>query len=93
MKCPSCHKSISFLKLRESFVCPHCGAQLKGGTNRVMLLVLCFGAIPWLLAETMFFGFNSPAVSFALLLLSHVLVLLLVLNSAIEEVEKPNSCS
>ena len=90
MKCPHCNKSISFFKLRESFTCPHCGAQLKGRTNRVMLLVLCFGAIPWLLAESVFFGFNSPAVSFLLLVLSHGLVLMFALSGALKEVEKPS---
>lgn len=87
MKCPHCNKSISFFKLRESFACPHCGAQLKGRANRVMLLVLCFGAIPWLVAEAVFFGFSSPVVSFLLLILSHGLVLMLALSGALEQVE------
>ena len=88
MKCPHCDKSISFFKLRESFSCSHCGAQLKGRTSRVMLLMLCFGAIPWLLAESVFFGFNSPAASFLLLILSHGFVLIFALSGALEEVEK-----
>lgn len=89
MRCPHCHKSISVFNLRESFAYPHCGVQLKGKTSQVMLLVLCFGAIPWLLAEAMFFGFSSSAVSFVLLILSHGLVLMLALRGALEEVEKP----
>ena len=54
-----------------------------------MLIVLCFGAIPWLAAESVFFGFKSPAMSFVLLILSHGLVLMLALSGVLEEVEKP----
>jgi hypothetical protein len=89
MKCPHCNKPISLFMLRESFACPRCGAQLKGKTSRVMLLVLCFGGVPWLVAESLFFGFSSPVISFLLLILSHGLVLMLALNGALEEVKEP----
>lgn len=91
MKCPHCYKSISLFRLRESFACPHCGVQLKGKTTRLMLLVLCFGAVPWLLAEAVFFEFKWPAISFLLLILSHAVVLMLALNGALEEVKKPSA--
>jgi hypothetical protein len=93
MRCPHCHQSISVFNLRESFACPHCGTQLKGKTSQVMLLVLCFGGIPWLLAEAAFFGLNSAVVSVVLLILSHALVLMLALRAAIDEVEKSDAKS
>ena len=85
MKCPHCQKSISFFVLRSSFACPHCGQQLKGKINRLMLIVFSFGALPWLLAEALFFGFNSMAISFFLVILSHWVVLMFALSGILEE--------
>lgn len=87
MKCPSCGKSILLNRLRESFACPHCGVQLKGRTNLVMLVTLCGGAGPWLLVEGLFFGFRSPLVSLLLLGLSYWLVLTVVLKGALQKDE------
>lgn len=85
MKCPSCGGSISLFKLRESFPCPHCGVQLKANTSRLMLIMLCFGAVPWLLAEAAYFEFRSGFVTGVLLLLSYWAVLFVALRGTLEK--------
>lgn len=87
MKCPSCGKSISMNRLRESFACAHCGVLLKGRTNLAMWVTLCCGGGPWLLAEGFYFGFRSPMISFLLLSLSYGLVLTVVLKGALQKDE------
>jgi len=87
MKCPSCGKSVSLNRLRESFARPHCGVQLKGRTNLAMLVTMCCGPAPRLLAEVLYFGFRSPLVSVLLLGLSHWLVWTVVLKGALQKDE------
>jgi uncharacterized protein (DUF983 family) len=54
--CPSCGKGISFLEVKKSFTCPHCGRALKSiGQGRVTAFEI-----------TAFFIFGAPlAVLFA----------------------------
>jgi hypothetical protein len=51
-----------------------------------MLIMLCFGPVPWLLAESLYFGFRSSLVTFVLLILSYWLVLMIAGSSSLEKV-------
>lgn len=87
MKCPSCDGSISLSALRDSFACPYCGARLKGNTGRLMLIMLCFGGVPWLLAEVAYFEFRSGLVTGVLLLLSYGAVLIVASRGMLERAD------
>ena len=80
MKCPKCQHSISLSDLRESFQCPSCKVPLHAKVNRLLLMVLFIGGIPWLVAEALIFGFSSPLATAVLLLLSYCFVLIVAVT-------------